>query len=103
MQFVVSGNGPALLGMPEDEHLQLLNVNCQATNDPHRKCQINEQAMKGKSKKKKKKKDNFCTNNKVNPEADYFIAGPNMEADRATSARTPIKIYYEFSKMFTGI
>ena len=41
MIFVEAGNGPALLGMPDCEQLKLLNVNCQAIDDQHRKQQIN--------------------------------------------------------------
>ena len=32
-----------------------------------------------------KNEDNLYTKNKGNPEADYFVAGPNMETDRAVS------------------
>ena len=35
--FVVPGNRPALLGMPECESMQLQSINCHMTNDPHRK------------------------------------------------------------------
>ena len=31
--FVVPGNAPALLGMPNYEWLQLLSVNCETTNN----------------------------------------------------------------------
>ena len=34
---------------------------------------------------KQKNKDNLCMNNKVNHEADYFVAGPKIETYRATS------------------
>ena len=34
--FVVSANGPALLGMPDCEQLNLLTVNCQTADDLHR-------------------------------------------------------------------
>ena len=43
--------------------------------------------------------NNLYTNNKVNLEAVYFVAGPNMEMNRVTSAKTTIKIYNEFSDM----
>ena len=46
----------------------------------------NDKIMKKRSKiSLKSNKDNLCSNNKVNPEADCFVAGPNMETDRATS------------------
>ena len=50
-----------------------------------------------------KNEDNLCTNTKTTPEADYFVAGPNIGTDRATSAKTTIKIHNEFSDVFTGI
>ena len=43
-------------------------------------------------------KDNLYTNNKVNLEADYFVSGPNIEIDCATSA----KICSEISDVSTG-
>ena len=32
----------------------------------------------------------------------YFVAGPHMETDRATSVKTTMKIHKEFGDMFTG-
>ena len=43
------------------------------------------------SSKLKKYTDNLSTNNKVNPEAEYFATGPNMETDGVTSGKTTIK------------
>ena len=45
----------------------------------------------GKCKAKISCKDNLYANNKGNLEADYFVAGQNMERDRAKSAKTTIK------------
>ena len=42
---------------------------------------------------KKNSKGNLCSYNKVNPKSDYIVAGPNKEADRATSAKTAVQIH----------
>ena len=39
--FVVAGNGPALLGMPDCERLQQLSINCETMNNEKRKRQVN--------------------------------------------------------------
>ena len=52
---------------------------------------------------KKHNKDSLCTNKEVNLEADYLVAGPNMDTDRPTSAEETIKIYNEFSNVFISI
>ena len=38
--FAVPGNGPAFLGMPDCENLQLLGINCQMTTNLHKRRQI---------------------------------------------------------------
>ena len=43
------------------------------------------------------------TNNKVNPEIEYFIAGPNTKSSRAASAETTRRMYSEFSDVLRGI
>ena len=48
------------------------------------------------------KPKNNSTNNKVNPKADYFVAGQNTIKYRATYAKTTIKVPNEFSNVFTG-
>ena len=48
-------------------------------------------------------KYNLCINKKVNPEADYFFAGPNTETNKASSAKTTIRKHNEFCKVFTDI
>ena len=80
--FVVSRNGSALLGMPDGKWLKLLTVKCQTTDNSYRKQQINEQTKYNRFKTKDNNKDNLCTNHKVNPEADYFAAGLNMETEK---------------------
>ena len=40
--FVVPGDGPELLGMPNSERLQLLSIYGQAENNEQRKRQVNE-------------------------------------------------------------
>ena len=101
--FAVPRKGLAILGMPECEQLKLLTMNCQSTDDPPRKWQINEQTKQDKIKTKSNNKDNHYNNNKGNPEADYFVACPDTEADRNTSAKATTKIHSEFSDVFTGI
>ena len=81
--FVGLVNGLALLGMSNDEWLKLLIVNCQTTHDPHKNDKSTNKQTKISS--KQKNKDNLCMNNKVNHEADYFVAGPKIETYRATS------------------
>ena len=44
-----------------------------------------------KSKLKKSVKDNPHTSSIINQEADYFLAGPDTETDRAASAKTTLK------------
>ena len=48
-------------------------------------------------------KDSLYTKNKVNLEADYFVAGPNTEPERDTCSKTTMKMHNEFSDMFTGL
>ena len=36
-------------------------------------------------------------------EVDYFIAGPEMEADKVASAKTTQKIQNDYSDVFTGL
>ena len=64
------GNGPKLLGMPDYESMQLMSIDCQTTNDQHKRGQINEQTKQDKSKPYNSDKDNLCTNNKTNQEID---------------------------------
>ena len=52
---VMPGNGPALLGMPECERLQLLSINCSPRNDKQKERQINEQMRKVQDKQKFKR------------------------------------------------
>ena len=42
-------------------------------------------------------KDDLCTCDKVNLEADYFVTGPNTETGRAKGSITTIKISVDFS------
>ena len=56
------------------------------------KTTINIRAVQTKSKTQKYSKDNLYTNNKVNPEADYFVLGPKMETDRVTSHKISLSI-----------
>ena len=48
--FIVPGNGPVLIGMPDCWQLQLLSINIQTTSD-YCKCQINEQTRQEKNTK----------------------------------------------------
>ena len=50
--FVVPQNGPALLGMPDCERLQLLSINCQTINDQQKGRKINEQTNQDRPKTK---------------------------------------------------
>ena len=50
--FVVMGNWPALLGMPDCERLQLLGINCNTTNA----------GQNGKQKNERIKQDKYKTN-----------------------------------------
>ena len=47
--FVMPGNGPTLLGMPDFECHPLLSMNCQMTNEPNKRREINEQTRQDKS------------------------------------------------------
>ena len=49
--FIVPGNRPAILEMPDFELLKLLTVNCQTVGDQH-KWQINQPTKNDKSKPK---------------------------------------------------
>ena len=69
------------------EWLKLLTFNCQTTDDTQRKRQISEQIKQVKYKTESNDKGNLYTSNKGNPEADYFVVGPNIEAERATNAK----------------
>ena len=66
----------------------------------------NDKLMKKQSQRSSKKidsKDNLCTNNKVNPKAEYFVWGPNIETEKTTSTKTILTIHNESSNMFTDI
>ena len=66
------GNGPALLGMPAYEYLQLLTTNCQMANDPHKGRKINMQTKQEKSKPNNSTKNNPHANNKTNQKMEYL-------------------------------
>ena len=68
--FVVPGNRPALLGMPDCERLQLLSIKCQTmSNTSKLKC-INEQIKQDMSKLNKYFKIDPYPNHKINTEKD---------------------------------
>ena len=80
--FLVPGNRPALLLMPDCKWMQFLSINGWTIKDSHRWKQINGQIKQDKSKPNNSAKDNPNDNNKTNHKIEYFIAGPGMEADR---------------------
>ena len=51
--FVVPRNGLELLGMPECERLQLLNIYCNKIESGHKRRQVNEQCKENKSTRNK--------------------------------------------------
>ena len=79
---VVPGNGTALLGIPDCECLQLLNINCQATNNPHKRGLINEKPKQGRSKPKNSIKINLCTYNKTNHEIRLLHCRPRQRCQQ---------------------
>ena len=52
--FVVPGNGPVLLEIPDCKSLTLLSINCDTIEADHNRGQVNEQSKQGKSKQKSK-------------------------------------------------
>ena len=89
-------NGSRLLGMPNCAWLKA--TDCELKNKKK-----NQQTKQDKLKTKSDYKITLYTYNKVNPEADYFVAGPNMETGKAASAKTTIKMHNEFTNEFTDI
>ena len=79
--FVGPWHGPALLGMPDCERLQMLSTNCWSTNGQQEGRQINEQTKQDKSKKTSSFKDILHTKNKTEQEIDYLIDDPGTEAN----------------------
>ena len=64
--IVVPGNELALLGMPDCEQLQLLNVACQITNEQCKRRKNNEK------KTKEDRSNNLKIKCKIKQEIDYF-------------------------------
>ena len=77
--FVLPEKGPALLGITDHEHLQLLSINCQIINDQQKGKQLNKQ-NEIKQKHWQLFYNNPHTHNKIKLEIDYFIQDPGMEA-----------------------
>ena len=99
----MSGNGTALLGLPDFERLQLLNINFQTTNIEQKWRQVNEQRKQDRSKLIKNMKIDQHSNHKINAEIHYFIAGLEMEADRMASPITMQIVHNDYGDLFTGI
>ena len=64
--------------------------------------QINEYTKQDRSPIYKDFKINLHCNHKNNTEIDYFIAGLETEADRATSEKTTKTMHNKYSHIFTG-
>ena len=80
-------NRPAFLGMPDCECLQLLNMNCQTTNDSHQRRQINKPTKQDKTKPNNNIKKNPCPNDKPNWEINFLIARQGTKSDREVGAK----------------
>ena len=69
------------------KRLQLINIICDTTNTDQHRTQINEHTKQDKPKTNKNSKINLQSSNKIHQEVEYFIAGPDMEADTMASAK----------------
>ena len=73
--FIVPWNGQALLGITDCECLLLQSLNCQMTNDLHKRRLINDKTKQDKFKTNSGLKNDLCTSSKINHETNIFIAG----------------------------
>ena len=105
--FVVQGESPVLLGIPEKELLGILKIMCEVTGDPHNRRMLNSQTMQapnGPSCKANKgqqiKKDNVDLNDLNSNMLDYFRSSINRPGDKRATQALINKIHNEFSDFF---
>ena len=97
------GGSTALLGMPDNKIISILSVKC-TTIEPRRYTQeIKEQSLDGKSCPNKTSNDKPVVSNENKYKIEYFIAGPEKDADMKASAALTLSIHNKFKGVFTGI
>ena len=101
--FVVPGEGPSLLGMPDVETLELLSVNCNTIEPGQMNRQINEHRMQDKSNTNKAFKDDKVYIVKHNNDMDFFLAVPNKQADMKRSEKLTRSRQQESTDVFLDI
>ena len=85
--FVVPGNSPLVIWIPDCERLQLPSANCKIIEVGWRRRHDDEKLKQGKSKTNGNSKINPLNNIKINQAMDHFIAGPWREAHMTESAK----------------
>ena len=98
--IVVPGEGPVLQGMLDVEKVELLSVNCNTVGSD----QMNYgQRTQGKSSTNEELKGETVDSVKYNNNIDYFLAGPDKEADMEKGAKLTKSIQQEFSDVFGAL
>ena len=121
--FVVSGNGQALLGMPDTDALNIIKTNIDSVDAEvmkNKEFHANTKTIQGSNTKQEKDGGGRCCTNtdsssksannstksmvKTNPDKakNYFLAGPKCDSDTKKSAETTQQIHKEFDDVFNG-
>ena len=102
MNFPVgSGNEPELLGMPDCEWVQLLHINCQITNNAHKRRKISKQSKVNVNLTIALKIICILIIKLIRKQTTSLLG--QAWNDRDISVKTTSEIYEEYGNAFTGI
>ena len=111
--FVVPGNGQALLGMPDTEALNIINLNIDSIQAEVAECKTNTKqemhtVLKGCTNMDTGVNTQQDTNgqnnqNNINKLINYFFSSTNTDADKRKSSAMMQNIHNAFGNIFNGI
>ena len=109
--FVVTGNGQALLGMPDTAALNIINLNVDSTQKEIRECKTNRgkethadtEDCTNKDAHSTAKQDGNGQQHQTNKLINYFYSSNNTDADKGKSTAMTQWIHETYGEVFNSI
>ena len=111
MFFVVSGNGQALLGLPDMVVVNIINLNIDSIQKEIRECKTNRgqethaeaEDCTNKDAQSITKQDGTGQQHQTNKLINYFYSSNNEDGDKSKSEAMTQRIHEEYGKVFNSI